>query len=166
MRLKGYKKNIDLYKNLIQPLLPNKFIIYVEPFGGHFGLYQLLENKPFISIYNDTNTNFYKEIEDKFDHVRCYNMDYKEIIQKYDSVGTFFYCDPPYFEHEKYYQNHEFKKWENHLELFSILDNIKGNFLLSYNNKPEILELYNKYNIFHYKGNSVYHKGEICITNY
>jgi hypothetical protein len=46
------------------------------------------------------------------------------------------------------------------------LNNISGKFLLSYNDKPEILELYKNYNIYHYKGNSLYHKGEICITNY
>ena len=60
-----------------------------------------------------------------------YNLDYKDIINKYDSKSTFFYIDPPYKGKEEYYINHDFSK-ETHKELAEFLNNIKGKFLLSY----------------------------------
>jgi DNA adenine methylase len=69
------------------------------------------------------------------------NLDYKEIIEKYDSKSTFFYVDPPYFGKEEYYINHDFNK-ETHKELSKVLNNIKGRFLLSYYYFDGIEDLY------------------------
>ena len=69
------------------------------------------------------------------------NLDYKDIIKKYDSESTFFYVDPPYFGKEEYYINHDFNK-ETHKELAEVLNNIKGKFLLSYYYFDGIEELY------------------------
>jgi len=60
-----------------------------------------------------------------------HNLDYKEVIEKYDSPSTFFYVDPPYMGKERHYINHGFSG-ESHIELAKILNNIKGKFLLSY----------------------------------
>lgn len=70
-----------------------------------------------------------------------YNLDYKEIIKKYDSKDTFFYLDPPYMGREKYYINHDFDE-NTHYELSSVLNNIEGRFLLSYYYFDGIEELY------------------------
>ena len=70
-----------------------------------------------------------------------YNLDYKDIINKYDSESTFFYVDPPYMGKEEYYINHDFNK-ETHKELAEFLNNIKGKFLLSYYYFDGIEELY------------------------
>lgn len=69
------------------------------------------------------------------------NVDYKEVINKYDSEKTFFYLDPPYMGREKYYINHDFSE-NSHYELASILKNIRGRFLLSYYYFDGIEELY------------------------
>ena len=69
------------------------------------------------------------------------NVDYKEVINKYDSPETFFYLDPPYMGREKYYINHDFDE-NSHYELSSILNNIKGRFALSYYYFDGIKELY------------------------
>ena len=69
------------------------------------------------------------------------NVDYKEVIEKYDSPETFFYLDPPYMGREKYYINHDFNE-NSHYELASILYKIKGRFLLSYYHFDGIEELY------------------------
>jgi len=69
------------------------------------------------------------------------NLDYKDIIEKYDSESTFFYVDPPYFGKEEYYINHDFSK-ETHRELAEVLNNIKGKFLLSYYYFDGIEDLY------------------------
>jgi len=72
---------------------------------------------------------------------RIYNLDYNEIIDKYDSESTFFYLDPPYFGKELYYINHDFSE-KTHIELANKLNNIKGKFLLSYYYFDGIEDLY------------------------
>ena len=69
------------------------------------------------------------------------NLDYKEVINKYDSKSTFFYLDPPYMGKEGYYLNHDFNK-ESHKELSIVLNNIKGKFILSYFYFDGLNELY------------------------
>ena len=75
-----------------------------------------------------------------------HNLDYEDIIQRYDSESTFFYLDPPYKNREHYYINHNFTN-ESHYELSQILKNIKGRFALSYYYFPEIDEWYKGCNI-------------------
>lgn len=58
-------------------------------------------------------------------------LDFEEVVKKYDSPSTFFYCDPPYFKTEKYYANHDFGK-ETHERLSNSLKSIQGKFALSY----------------------------------
>lgn len=58
-------------------------------------------------------------------------LDFEEVIKKYDSTNTFFYCDPPYFKTENYYANHDFGK-ETHERLANSLKSIQGKFALSY----------------------------------
>lgn len=81
----------------------------------------------------------YKPHLDKITSIE--NLDYKDIIKKYDSESTFFYVDPPYFGKENYYINHDFSK-ETHKELAQVLNSIKGKFLLSYYYFDGIEELY------------------------
>lgn len=72
------------------------------------------------------------------------HKDYKFLINKYDSPTTFFYLDPPYYNlYSGAYETGEI----NHEELFKLLDNIKGYFLLSYNDTPYIRNLYKDYYI-------------------
>ena len=64
-------------------------------------------------------------------------------------VSTFTYCDPPYFTSEYVYDCGF--TWEDHLRLYHALAGMKGKFLLSYNDCPEIRELYKEYNFFDFK---------------
>ena len=59
------------------------------------------------------------------------NLDFEEVIKKYDSPTTYFYCDPPYFKTEDYYINHDFGV-QTHERLANSLKSMKGRFSLSY----------------------------------
>ncbi len=61
------------------------------------------------------------------------NMDFEEVIKKYDSPKTFFYTDPPYFiiGEGAYYSNHDFNR-QDHERLANTLKQIEGKFGLSY----------------------------------
>lgn len=59
------------------------------------------------------------------------NMDFQEVIEKYDGPDAYFYADPPYYRTEDYYSNHDFDR-DDHERLANCLKNIQGKFSLSY----------------------------------
>ena len=59
------------------------------------------------------------------------NMDFADVITKYDSPSTYIYLDPPYWKTENYYSNHDFDR-QDHERLANVLHNVKGKFSLSY----------------------------------
>ena len=65
----------------------------------------------------------------KITHVE--NMDFAEVIKKYDSPNTYFYVDPPYWKTENYYSNHDFDR-QDHERLSNSLISMEGKFSLSY----------------------------------
>lgn len=67
--------------------------------------------------------------------------DYQLIIDKFDSLATLFYVDPPYWGKENYYRNHNFTK-NDHIKLADKLKAIQGKFILSYYNFPELEKYY------------------------
>lgn len=71
------------------------------------------------------------------------NMDFQDVINKYDSPTTYFYCDPPYYKTENYYSNHSFKL-EDHERLSNSLKSIKGKFSLSYYDFEKLQEWFPK----------------------
>ena len=71
------------------------------------------------------------------------NKDFEKLIDQYDRPESLFYCDPPYFETEDYYEDVGFTK-DDHIRLADRLSSIEGKYLLSYNDCPEIRELYEK----------------------
>ena len=100
------------------------------------------------------------------------NQDFEILIRHYDRIGAFFYCDPPYFTTEKMYQC-RFTP-DDHLRLFRVLSSIKGKVLLSYNDCPEVKEIYKDFYFYSFKRiHSMAQKyeagkefGEILIANY
>jgi DNA adenine methylase len=59
------------------------------------------------------------------------NMDFADLLVKYDSPTTYFYLDPPYWKTENYYSNHDFDR-DDHERLAKVLHEVKGKFSLSY----------------------------------
>ena len=59
------------------------------------------------------------------------NMDFADVINKYDSPSTYIYLDPPYWKTENYYSNHDFD-CNDHERLANVLHGVQGKFSLSY----------------------------------
>lgn len=103
------------------------------------------------------------------------NDDFGVIFQRYDSPNTVFYIDPPYYFTESYYPGRLFPR-SDHQRLAAIVLGMEGDFLLSYNLCPEVLELYRQPGILieevdrinnmaqRYESGAVYR--EVLISNY
>ncbi len=87
-----------------------------------------------------------QELESRMANVVVENQDFETLIQHYDRPDAFFYLDPPYYSTEDMYEA-GFGN-EDHIRLRDILGNIKGRFLLSYNDCPEIRGLYEGFSLF------------------
>ncbi len=104
------------------------------------------------------------------------NKSFEELIPLYDKEETFFYIDPPYVSTESYYKNTGGFGVAEHKQLAALLFNVKGKFLLSYNDCKLVRELYKEFNIRATKeieytlGKNVHGKSksvkEVFITNY
>jgi len=77
----------------------------------------------------------------KITHVE--NMDFADVIEKYDSPNTYFYVDPPYWKTENYYSNHDFDR-QDHERLSKSLISMEGKFSLSYYDFPLLSEWFPK----------------------
>ena len=85
------------------------------------------------------------ELENRMANVVVENQDFETLIKHYDRPDSFFYADPPYFSSEDMYEVGF--GWDDHVRLRDTLKNIKGKFLLSYNDCPEIRELYDGFSL-------------------
>lgn len=79
------------------------------------------------------------------------NKSFQELIPLYDKEDAFFYVDPPYVSTEKYYKNTGGFGIKEHEELAELLSNVKGKFLLSYNDCNLVRELYKDFKIINSK---------------
>jgi len=103
------------------------------------------------------------------------NRDFEKLIRQYDRPVSFFYCDPPYFATENYYKDVGFTK-KDHIRLRDTLLGCSGKFLVSYNDCPEIRDLWDKPGVYieeisrlnnlaqRYDGGCRY--AELLISNY
>lgn len=65
------------------------------------------------------------------------NLDFADVISKYDSEASYFYCDPPYWKTENYYSNHDFDS-QDHERFANSIKSIKGKFSVSYYDFPQL----------------------------
>ena len=122
----------------------------------------------------DTTLERLTEITERLNGVIIENGDFEKLIKVYYSNNTLFYLDPPYFGTESYYKNNaETFSYDDHIRLKNCLYNIKGKFILSYNDDEFIQELYKDYhidrverkNLLPASGNSKDY-GEVIVKNY
>lgn len=79
-------------------------------------------------------------IHERLDKVMIENRDFETLIKQYNFEDAFFYCDPPYSQGCGY--DVTSTKDFDHERLREVLGNIKGRFLLSYDDSHKIRELY------------------------
>lgn len=90
------------------------------------------------------DTDQLKHIKARLRNTYIENKPFLDIIQRYDRSHTLHFCDPPYFATSGY--EHDFTD-QDHILLRDILKNVKGNFLLTIDDHPEVRALYKGFNI-------------------
>jgi len=112
----------------------------------------------------------FTQFKDRLNGVTILNKDFSDVINEYDSPTTFFYLDPPYevAKKAKYY-----KFFVSPDDIYKSLQGLKGKFMLSYNDSPNIRKIFNEYNIQELdhkyssrKSSSSIKVSELVITNY
>jgi DNA adenine methylase len=96
-------------------------------------------------------------------------LPYEKVLQKCDRPTTFFYLDPPYFNRPYYKFNFDER---DYVELSERLKKLKGRFLLSLNDTPEIRRIFGVFKIktlqltysAQRKPGKLYH--ELLLSNY
>lgn len=91
------------------------------------------------SILNADAYDTIRQAYNRLDGVTIENDDFEAVIRRYDRNYTFFFCDPPYWQAADYGVPF---KWCDHQRLAHVLRNIKGKFLLTINDHPDIRKLY------------------------
>lgn len=74
------------------------------------------------------------------------NLPYADLIARYDRPTTFFYIDPPYWGCEDYYGKSIFER-EDFAQLAAQLRKIRGRFLLSLNDLPEVRTIFQEFRV-------------------
>ena len=150
------------------------FLVMKAAFGGKGGT----KHAPFgygttgKSRFRRTAFDSVRRCHKRLDGVFIENIDFADCIRRYDRPHTFFYCDPPYL------QTHGYKAAftiDDQIRLADALKNIKGKFLLSINDHPEIRKIYKgyprlkvkvKYTIARKKTADASNRDELVIANY
>lgn len=113
------------------------------------------------------SSDYLEQVEKRLERVVIENKDFENLIRVYDRPQALFYCDPPYYKTENYYDA-AFKKTD-HERLKAVLSNIKGHFVLSYNDDEYIRELYRNFEIVTVERQNNLSKGtykELIIKNF
>lgn len=124
-------------------------------------------------IYNNSNpyskTKNIKEYKKRMNNTIILSQDYKTVIRKYDNKHTLFYIDPPYENSDKLYENGDM----DYIELRNILSNMKGKFILSMNDSPNIRNIFNIFKMKQIKikthgneGIGTNNRNELLIMNF
>lgn len=85
-----------------------------------------------------------EETHTRLQRVQIECLPYQEILKRCDRPNTFFYLDPPYWN--KYFYRFNFEE-QDFLELHELLTKLKGRFLLSLNDVPEVRKLFSDFRI-------------------
>lgn len=94
--------------------------------------------------------SFAKTVSKKLKYAFIENLDYQNLIQRWDGETALHYLDPPYKGVEKNFYKANKKSGFDHDEMRKFLDNVKGSWAVSYYDSPFIRDLYDGFE-FHEK---------------
>ena len=113
-----------------------------KPSSQHFGVSVSRSGR-----FNITNLiPMLEDLHSRLSGVTIECLDYKAFITRYDRADTLFYLDPPYYGCEKDYGKELFGRTEFD-KMAALLKGIKGAFILSLNNVPEVRKIFAKFHI-------------------
>jgi len=101
--------------------------------------------------------------------VQIESLPYEQVLERYDRSTTVFYLDPPYWERKLYkfnFTEEDFQRLEWRLA------RIKGKFILSLDDRPEVRQLFRRFLIeavslaYTAKRNAKARHNEVLITNF
>lgn len=87
-----------------------------------------------------------EEVHARLTRVTIECLSYDEFLGRYDRPGTLFYLDPPYWGNEKDYGIGMFGR-DDFARLASILRALRGRFIMSINDVPEVRKLFGRFDI-------------------
>jgi DNA adenine methylase len=146
---------------------PNKLVKYIlrscNGFGSIPGDVFYHKSNPYSKL---KHIDYYQE---RMKDTKILNESYEKVIKRYDSPTTFFYLDPPYENSEGLYDEHAM----DFVAMRSLLDKVKGYWLVSINDSPYIRKVFAGYKIRGFTLKGVGNKGignkprkELLISNY
>lgn len=118
---------------------------------------------------SQTLSSVIKGIHHRFDGVQIECQSYEQILSKFDHPDSFFYLDPPYYERTFYKFNFEHTDF---VTLARLLKQLRGRFLLSLNDLPEVRTIFSSFHIeqvFNHcgsKNRQMRQVPELLISNY
>ena len=115
----------------------------------------------------------FKDLQERLKSAKIESADFRRTVRKHDSPGTFFYLDPPYFGNPGGCVYGKYGGCQvNPDEVCGALRSVKGKFLLSYNDHPEVRKACKGFKIEKLKTDYTMNKGrhdvgrELLIRNY
>ena len=146
------------------------FYLQKNSFGGlivkqkyHYGVIQNPNYNP------ERIPEILEQTHRRLARVQIESLPYEQILEKYDRPTTLFYLDPPYWRRNLYKFNFSD---QNFVDLERRLHNVKGRFILSLNDHPEVRKLFQRWHIerteLAYTAQTKTGKryGELFITNF
>lgn len=85
-----------------------------------------------------------EEAHHRLARVQVESQPYEKVLKRYDRPESFFYLDPPYFDRKLYHFNF---KPEDFTKLAGRLKELKGKFILSLNDVPEVRTIFDGFKI-------------------
>lgn len=104
-------------------------------FGGMGNTYNTVEKS--VHRYAMKTLEQFPDIQREVKTWILENLDFRDLIKKYDSKGAFFYLDPPYFG--KNWYNINFKN-EDYEDLNDLMKGMKGKYLMNIDAEQDELE--------------------------
>ena len=110
--------------------------------GQAFGVFG--ERPARFDITNLTDT--LEQLHQRLSSVTIENLDWREVLPRYDRPDALFYLDPPYWNCENDYGKGMFAR-DDFTDMAALLADIQGRFIISLNDVPDVREIFAAFTI-------------------